>query len=306
MLKNYIVIAIRALRKHRFYTFINVAGLSVGVAGCLVISLFVVNELGYDRFHIKGDRIYRVNTEIKFGSNHINLATGYPVMSELFRQNYPEVESVVRLKDWGRRYVHRPDVQEKTEENVVWADSTFFKVFSIPVLEGDGKSALLQPNTAAISRLMAAKYFPGSSALNQTLLIDDISYTITAVYEDIPANSHFHFDILRSLGAFDEVKSVTLIAGNDFNVYVLLRKGASAKALEAKLPAFVQRYVMPQIVDAVGSDPAYEKFAAAGNRWTTPSLLCATFTCIPRDWESLKLTGALPTSTSFRPLLFLF
>jgi putative ABC transport system permease protein len=267
MIKNYIVIAFRALRKHRFYTVINVAGLSVGIAGCLVILLFVVNELGYDRFHAKGDRIYRLNTEIKFGSNHIHLATGYPVMAELFRQNYPEIESVVRFRDWGHRYVHRPDVAEKTEENVIWADSTFFDVFSVPVLEGNGHAALRQPNTIAISKAMADKYFPGSSALGQSFLVDDINYSVSAVYATIPANSHFHFDILRSMAGLDEIKSLTLIGGSDFHVYVLLRSGASIRALQAKFPAFVQRYVMPQIVDAVGSDPTYEKFEAAGNRW---------------------------------------
>src|SRR6188768_1305105 len=105
MIKNYIITTFRALRKQTFYTFINIGGLSIGIASCLVILLFVVNEFSYDRYHAKGDRIYRVNTEIKFGTNHFTVATGYPVMAELFKQNYPEIESIVRLTNWGKRYV---------------------------------------------------------------------------------------------------------------------------------------------------------------------------------------------------------
>lgn len=268
MIRNYILTTLRVIRKQMFYTFINIAGLSVGLAGCLVILLFVLNELSYDRYHTKGDRIFRLNTEIKFGNNHFSIATGYPVMSELFKENYPEIESIVRFKDWGRRYVHAVDSPDKTEENVIWTDSTFFDVFSVTVLEGESKSALRDPNTIAISKKMAKKYFPNGSALGQTLIIDDnTNYKVTAVYEDIPANSHFHFDILRSTNGLDEAKSVSLIGGSDFHVYLLLREGADVNDLTAKFPAFTQRYVMPQIVSAVGGDPTLEKFNANGNKW---------------------------------------
>ena len=126
MIRNYITTAFRALRKQKFYTFINISGLSIGIAACLVILLFVVHEFSYDRYHTKGHRIFRVNTEIKFGSNHFTLAAGYPVMAELFKQNYPEIESVVRFTYWGRRYVRKVDGHEKTREIAVWTDSTFF------------------------------------------------------------------------------------------------------------------------------------------------------------------------------------
>src|SRR6478609_2156972 len=152
MIKNYITIAFRALRKQKFYSFINIAGLSIGIAACLIILLFVVNEFSYDRYHVKGDRTFRVNTEIKFGTNHFTVCAGYPVMAELFKQNYPEIETIVRITNWGKRYVRKVDSREKTRENAVWADSTFFSVFSIPVLEGDPQSALREPNTIAISR----------------------------------------------------------------------------------------------------------------------------------------------------------
>jgi putative ABC transport system permease protein len=268
VLHNYIVTAFRNLRRHKFYTIINMAGLSVGIAACLVIMLFVVNELSYDRYHAKGNRIYRVNTEIKFGSNHMKIASGYPVMAEMFRQNYSEIESIVRFRDRGRRYVRNVNSKDKTRENVVWTDSTFFDVFSVPVLEGNPRTALREPNSVAISRKMAAKYFPQGTALDQSLILDDDSYCkVTAVYDDIPPNSHFHFDMLRPITSLDDMKSVTLIGGSDAHVYLLMRDGADVQALESKFPAFVQTHVMPQIADAVGGDPSYEKFRAAGNIW---------------------------------------
>ena len=268
MIRNYVITAIRALFKQRFYTFINIAGLSVGIAACLVILLFVVNEFSFDRYHTKRDRIFRLNTELKFGTNYFKIATGYPVMAELFSQNYPEIESIVRFRDGGYRYVRNVNSHEKTEENVIWTDSTFFNVFSVPVVKGDARSALREPNSIAISRKMEKKYFPAGNALGQSLILDDNSNCkVTAVYENIPANSHFHFDMLRAINGLDEAKSVTLVGGSDFHVYLLMREEAGGKILESKLPAFVQKYVMPQIVDAVGGDPSYAKFRANGNLW---------------------------------------
>jgi len=268
MLRNYIVTTFRALRKQGFYTFINVTGLSVGIAACLVILLFVVNEFSYDRYHKKGNRIFRVNTEIQFGSNHFHVATGYPVQAELFRETYPEIERTVRIRDWGHRYVRNVDSQDKARENVVWADSSFFEIFSIPIVEGDARKPLHNPNSVAISRKMAQKYFPRGNALDQTLIIDDTSnYKVTAVYEDIPRNSHFHFDMIRAIHGLEDMKSVTLIGGGDCSIYLLLREGANPKALEAKFPAFVQKNVGPQIANAVGGDPTLEKFKASGNKW---------------------------------------
>ena len=268
MIRNYIITAFRALYKQKFYTFINIAGLSVGIAACLIILLFVVNEFNYDRYHTKRDRIFRLNTEIKFGSNHFKICVGYPVMAELFKQNYDEIETVVRITNWGKRYVRLANGREKMEENVVWADAAFFSLFSIPVLEGDPLTALREPNSIAISRKMARKYFPNGSALGQSLILDDDSNNkVTAVYEDIPTLSHFHFDILRAMSGLEDAKSVTLIGGSEAYLYLLLKEGVPVQQLESKFPAFIEKYVMPQIGAAVGGEPTLEKFRAAGNNW---------------------------------------
>lgn len=113
MIRNYINTALRALNKQKFYALINVAGLSIGISACLIILIFVVNEFSYDRYHSKADRVYRLNTEIKFGSNQFKVCTGYPVMAELFKQNYPEIESIVRITSWQKRLIPKSSFRNR-------------------------------------------------------------------------------------------------------------------------------------------------------------------------------------------------
>jgi putative ABC transport system permease protein len=268
MLKNYLVIALRNHLKHKFYTAINVAGLAIGIASCLVILLFVLHEISYDRFHEKADRIYRVNTEIKVGAVHHNLALGSSALGELFKQNYPEIESYVRLWSWDSRLVKRVGSDQAFRENVVWGDSTFFQVFTVPLLEGNAATALAQPNSIAISKKMAQKYFRGDNVLGQSLILDDDKlYRITAVYEDLPVNSHFHFDIIRSMVGLEEAKSVSLIGGSELNLYLLLREANDARDLEKKFPAFIGVHIAPQLAAAMQNDFSMEKFEREGNIW---------------------------------------
>lgn len=268
MLRNYFLTTLRALLKQRFYAFINVVGLSVGIAACLIILLYVTNEFSFDRFHEKGDRIYRVNQEIKFGSNHFHVAGANPALAPLFYENYPEIETIVRIRYWGDRYVRRADSEDRIKEVVCWADSTFFNVFSVPVLEGDARTPLHDPHSVVISESTAHKYFPNGNAVGQNLVIDQNSnYRVSAVYKDLPENSHFHFDVIRPIHELDDMKSVSLIGGGDCSVYLLLKENTNARALEAKFPDFVVRYVGPQIAEAVGGDPKLEKFKSSGNIW---------------------------------------
>lgn len=267
MFKNYFRIALRNHMKNKFHTFINVAGLSVGIATCMVIMLFVVHELSYDRFHERADRIYRVDNELRVGSVYHNLALGSASMATLFPENYPEIESVVRMWDWGYRTVSLPDGDEEYSEKMAWADSTFFKVFTAPLLEGDVLTVLKEPNTIAINATMAEKYFPEGDAMGKSMIVDNQNYRVTGVYQDLPENSHFHFNMLRSMTGLEEAKSVSLIGGAQLQVYLLLREGANAAQLEAKFPVFVNTYVAPQIGGVISDDFSMEKFIAEGNIW---------------------------------------
>lgn len=267
MLRNYLTIALRNLARHPFYTFINIAGLAVGMAACLLIVLFVLNELQYDTHHEKADRIYRVNGEIKFGGNHWKLAVAPAPLAETFVKDFPEVETAVRFRQRGSYLVKPSETAENIKEDfVIWADSSFFRIFTVPVLQGNAGLALKEPNTVAISQRTALKYFPDGNALDQTLILDNRwPMKVTAVFEDMPESGHFKYDILISMSGLDEAKG-TVFLSNNFNTYLLLREGADPQALEAKFPAFVAKYIGPQAAQILGTDFDMTKFEEGGNK----------------------------------------
>lgn len=272
MLKNYLTIAFRNLRKQGFYSFINIGGLAVGVAACLVIVLFIIDELSYDRYNTKADRIYRVNNEIKFGGNYYHMTTSSAPTAYTLLQDYPEIEATLRFRDYGSYLVKTADGNESIKEKkVIWTDSTFFKIFSVPVLEGNGSTALKEPASIAISKRTADKYFPNGNALGQSLILDNkYNGKITAVYADIPEASHFHFDILISMvGDWPVAKEAqsTVYLSNNFPTYLLLKEGVDANAFENKLPGFLSKYIGPQLAQILGNDFTMEKFISSGNKY---------------------------------------
>jgi putative ABC transport system permease protein len=265
MLKNYFTVAIRNLRKHSFYSFINVAGLSIGLAICFIIVLFVINELSYDTHFVAADRIYRVKNEIKFGGNHYKMLYTPPVLANALVSEYPEVEAAIRFRERGSYLVKRT-VDNIKEDHVIWTDKDFFKVFSIPVIAGNAETALTEPNSIAISESIANKYFPNENALGQTLILDNKeNMKITAIYKNLPTNTHFHFDILISMEGLEEAKRHVWYS-NNFQTYMLLRPGASATQLESKFPELVAKNAMPQLAEVLGGDLTMEKFVSAGNK----------------------------------------
>ena len=178
MLSNYFIIAWRNLRKQSFYSLINIFGLAVGVAACMIIVLFINDELSYDKYNTKAARIYRTEAEIKFGGNEFEMAYRPAPEANALLEDFPEVESVVRFRSAGS-YLVKPSegVENIKEPNVIWADSTFFKIFSVDVLEGNASKALSEPASIAISKKIADKYFKGKSALGQSLILDNKYHT---------------------------------------------------------------------------------------------------------------------------------
>jgi putative ABC transport system permease protein len=265
MLKNFLTIALRNLRKQSFYTIINVAGLSMGVAVCFIILLFVFNEASYDRHFANADRIYRIHSEINFGGNHWNMTLAPAPLAAKLASDYPEVEAAIRFRQRGSYLVKRTTENIK-EDNVIWTDKDFFKIFNVPLVAGDPSKALAEPNSIAISEKVAEKLFPNENAIGQTLILDnELNVKITAVYQNIPANSHFHFDILIAMEGLEEAKSPIWFS-NNFQTYMLLREGSSPTDLEKKLPNLVLTHIIPQAVQMLGGDFTYEKFKAAGNK----------------------------------------
>ena len=264
MLKNYFTIAYRNLRKHSFYTFINILGLAVGIASCLIIVSYVRHEVSYDQYHENIERIYRVDAEIKFGPNHIILAVSPAPMADALRNDYPEVEVAGRFWNDGSMLVKRTD-QNIKEDKVIYADSSIFRIFTIPFIQGDSKTALRDPNTMVISQRTAEKYFPNENAIGQTLTIENKhSYKVTGVYENFPINSHLQFDFMLALMGIDYNRDTNWLS-NNFPTYIKLREGTEAAQLQAKFPKMVDKYAGPQARMALGNDFTMEKFRSSGN-----------------------------------------
>lgn len=256
MLQNYLTIAMRNLRKHKTFSFINIMGLAIGIAVCLMILLWVADELSYDRWNEKYDRIYRVAGEVKFGGLHNTFAVAPAPLAPALISDFPEIETAVRFRQRGSFLVKRT-VQNFKEDNVIFADSTLFRVFSLKMLQGNPDEALRAPQTVVISKSMAEKYFPAENPLGKTLTFDNEEvYHVTGVIADMPHNSHFNFDFFCSMSSLEESREPIWLSFN-FQTYYVLRKDAKPEALAAKLfPQLLQKYIDPQLQQMMGKSYA--------------------------------------------------
>ncbi len=266
MFANWITIAFRNFYKFRFYTLINVAGLTIGITVCLVILLFIKFELSYDRFNTKADRIVRVDWDLQLGGTRTYNAAVTPPMAEVLVRDFPEVEAAARLRYLGS-FQFKREIENTVEWRVVYADNDLFSIFTIPFIQGSPATALKHPHSMVITEKCAEQFFPNENALGKTLMKDnEILYTITGVVKDLPENSHFHYRMFLSMEGLDESKNGNWIGG-PFNTYLLLRSGADAKALENKLPGMVEKYLMPHAESVLGSS-FIDNFKVQGNQLT--------------------------------------
>ena len=252
MIKNYFIIAIRNLNKYRFYSIINIFGLTLGLTSCLVILLFVRFELSYDKYNVNADRIYRVDWDLLLSGINSYKAAVTPPVAEAMIRDYPEVEAATRFRYLGAFHFKR-EVENIVEWRVVYADNDMFKIFTIPFIAGDPATALKDPYSMVISEKCAAQFFPDEDALGKTLIRDNQDvYKITGIIKDIPDNSHFHYRMFLSMEGLEESKNNYWI-GSPYNTYILLRKGSDPKSLEAKLPEMLENYLVPQAASILGT-----------------------------------------------------
>ena len=243
MIKNYFKIALRNLWRHRGFSFINIAGLSIGITAGFFIFMYVAFELSYDKFHSKADRIYRLVTDIKTPSETINTDVTSWAFAPNIKADLPEVESFVRTSG-GSFLVRRGNIKFQ-EERSMFADSTFFKVFDFKLLQGDPKTALTAPASIVFTESTAKKYFGKANPMGQTVLItgDAIPAKVTGIMKDFPENSQIKADMVISMTSLTQNfnKGIDNQWGNfGATTYLLLKPGTTQKALEAKLPAFLQ------------------------------------------------------------------
>ncbi|HWD89126.1 MAG TPA: ABC transporter permease [Mucilaginibacter sp.] len=247
MIRNYIKTAFRNLLKNKGFTAINVLGLALGLATCLLIVFYVFDELSYDKYNINADRIYRVNNDIRFGGNEGSYAEVPAPAAAAFKADFPQIEQVTRFRYYGGNQVKK-GTQNISENAMIYADPTVFDVFTLPMISGDPKIALKDPHTVVITEKIAEKYFNSTNVVGKVLTFNDTSlYKITGVIKNVPSQSHFHFDFFVSMPTLAESRENAWFS-NNFNTYLLLRPDADVNALKAKLPEFMVRHAGPQLL----------------------------------------------------------
>ncbi|MDB5008917.1 MAG: cell division protein FtsX [Mucilaginibacter sp.] len=240
MIKNYIKTAYRSLLKNKGFTILNVLGLSLGLASCLLIIFYVVDELSYDRYNTKADRIYRVNEDLKLGENNVLYAVCMPPLAQALKNDFPYVENAVRIKYAGSMHVKK-GITNILETKIALADPSLFNVFTLPMINGSPATALAEPNSVVITESISNKYFKRTNVVGETLKFNDTWYKVAGVIKDIPAQSHFNFDFFISMSSYPDSRSTEWLR-SDYNTYVLLKDAADHKKLEAALPAFLNRH----------------------------------------------------------------
>lgn len=263
MYRNYFTIAWRTFLKSKGYSFINIAGLAVGLSACLLIGLYVKHELSYDRFHEKVERIYRVNMELKFGDNHLDLASVNPLFGQTAKEEIQEVEQTTRLRWYGSFLVKKGN-ENIREENVAWADSTLFDVFTLPMISGNPKTALTEPNSIVITESVARKYFDRTDVVGETLTIDNTqSRKITGVIKDLPSNMHFQFTSFIPLIEDEYALDGTWAGSQNWNTYLLLKEGTNVDDVALSLNKMLDRHLEPQLEAIIGK--TIDEFNGEGN-----------------------------------------
>jgi putative ABC transport system permease protein len=270
MVRHFFQIAWRQLMKRKFYSGINIIGLAIGMACCLVITLYVRNELSYDRYHVKGDRIYRVTQafrDFEAGEKVTPPSPGdYQVwgcapVGPALQVDFPQIEKVVQFMSPISLLLQKGDKRFQ-QDNLLCMDSTAFDVFSWKMLQGDPHTALVKPNSIVLTRSVAKKFFGDENPVGQALRFENAdNFMVTGVMEDVPANSQFSFDGLISMTTMHKWRDEIFHWWGyvDFYTYVLLKPNASIGSLESQETAFLARHNS----DAKGFSISYEKMQDA-------------------------------------------
>jgi putative ABC transport system permease protein len=237
MFKNYLKIAWRNIARHKGYSFINIFGLAAGIACCILIMVWVQNELSYDRFNTKANRIYRLYHDLTLNSQTRTAPVTSAPLAPALRQSFPEVEGAVRLSSFGDTVVKYGE-KEFREDQVYLADDSIFAVFSFPMIQGDPKTALRAAYSTVINEKTARRYFGAENPLGKVLKFGDgHEYAVTGVIKDIPGNSHLDIDILCSFATWlSQNKQEAEMWGRiSFSTYILLAPGTDVNQFTAKM-----------------------------------------------------------------------
>lgn len=257
MFKINLILALRNLLKYKSFSFINLFGLTVGLSCCLLIGIYIANELSFDRYHAKADRIWRVSREFrnKDGTMQLHLGHLAPPFGPLLKNEFSVVEDATRMLQTDAS-LRRGD-QLFLEEEFFFAEAAAFRMFDIPLVQGSTAS-VEEPYTVLLSETSAKKIFGNEDPVNQVLRVNDLAdMKVTGVFKDFPYNSHFHPDFLASFATmrdtniYGQQQLETNWGNNSFSTFLLLPEGYEASKLEAQFPAFLDK-VMGSMATANG------------------------------------------------------
>ena len=264
MIKNYFKASWRNIRKNKLFSFINILGLSLGISTFFIIMLYVQHELSYDRFNENAGYIARVVFHANINGGKIDESGTMPPVAQTMKRDFPEVQDATRILSFGRPKIIYNNTTFKSDQFGL-VDPNFFSIFTLPMIAGDPKTALTQPGNIVLTQETAQKYFGKAEPLGKIIQVNTDSnrvYKVTGVIQNIPGNSHFHFDLIGSMTSWALAKSDTWLFGN-FHTYLLLKPGTDLKKLEAKFPAMVEKYMGPQIQQQMGI--SLDQFRTKGN-----------------------------------------
>jgi len=262
MFKNYFKTAWRSLRKNKVFTILNIVGLSIGLACSLLIALYVLDELSYDRFNTQAGHIYRIDEHVKFGDFNYNGTEVPALMGPAFSRDFKEIEHYTRFKS-SPGIVIRKGSENIREDRVLYADSSLFDVFTLDMIAGDKKTALKEPHSLVITESIARKYFNSIDIIGKTILVDGTTnYKITGVIKDIPSQSHFTADLFMPVCELESSQNPSWINFN-FTTYLVLKPGTEKQAFEKRMNRAMEEYQSPQFKTELNTNK--EDFEKAGN-----------------------------------------
>jgi len=252
------------MRKQSGSVILNIVGLTIGLTSFLFITLYVINELSYDRFHENYENIYRVKVVGRMSGGEIDQAITAAPMAQAMLNDYPEVLRATRVTRMGAWLIRFGD-KKFNEDGVLFADSTFFNVLDFKLLKGDPMTALVRPRSMVLTEEFAKKYFGNQDPMGQRMSVeeDTVLYTVTGVVQDVPDNSHIKFDMLASMSTYPGRANNQFWVSHNYYTYFVINEGTDKNKLEEKLQGIVIKYVGPQLQEILGI--SVDDFRKAGN-----------------------------------------
>ncbi|MFO7671500.1 MAG: ABC transporter permease, partial [Bacteroidales bacterium] len=266
MWKNFIRVTIRSISKNKVFNIINISGLAIGLASAIFIILYIISETSYDRFNERAEDIYRLYIKGKMAGEEFMGAWNAPIAGPTFYEEIPEIENFCRFDFWGNQLMWTDPDNKFLETSVMLADSSFFEVFSIQLLEGDPATCLKEPKTIVLSESKVMQYFPEGEPIGKSISLNSESelYRVTGIVEDAPGNSHFDYDFIASYTSDERGKS-TFWLSNWMMTYFLVRPGTDQEQLNQKINASLIENIRSQLQQIMGISP--EEFIEGGGEY---------------------------------------